>query len=56
MQEKDKFLEKTSFLIFLIFIFFSQILVAETTISKILKYNASLINSSAAFIQKLLIL
>ena len=51
MQEKDKFLEKTSFLIFLIFIFFSQILVAETTISKILKYNASLINSSAAFIQ-----
>ncbi len=51
MREKDKFLEKTSFLIFLIFIFFSQKLVAETTISKILNYNASLINTSALFIQ-----
>jgi hypothetical protein len=51
MLEKDKFLEKTSYLIFLIFIFFSQVLVAETTISKILNYNASLINSSALFIQ-----
>ena len=51
MQEKDRFLEKTNYLIFLIFIFFSQILVAETTISKILNYNASLINSSALFIQ-----
>ena len=51
MLEKDKFLEKTSFLFFLIFIFFSKVLVAETTISKILNYNASLINSSALFIQ-----
>ena len=51
MQEKDRFLEKTNYLIFLIFIFFSQIFVAETTISKILNYNSSLINSSALFLQ-----
>ena len=55
MLEKDRFLEKTNYLIFLIFIFFSQILVAETTISKILNYNDSLTNSSALFIQKRLI-
>ena len=51
MLEKDKFLEKTSYLIFLFLFFFSQILVAETTISKILNYNSNLINSSALFIQ-----
>ncbi|MDC1047115.1 hypothetical protein OAQ96_00350, partial [Alphaproteobacteria bacterium] len=51
MLAKDRFLEKISFLIFLIFIFFSQILVAETTISKILNYNARLVDSSALFIQ-----
>ena len=51
MLEKDKFLEKTSYLIFLTLIFFSQALIAETTKSKILNYNASLINSSALFIQ-----
>ena len=51
MLEKDRFLEKTSYLIFLIFIFFSKVLVAETTISKIINYNANLINSSALFIQ-----
>jgi len=51
MLEKDRFLEKTSFLFFLIFIFFSKVLVAETTISKILNYNANLVNSSALFIQ-----
>ena len=51
MLEKDKFLEKTSYLIFLTLIFFSQVLIAETTKSKILNYNASLINSSALFIQ-----
>ena len=51
MLVKDKFLEKFKNLIFLIFIFFSQALVAETTSSKILNYNESLINSSALFIQ-----
>ena len=51
MLEKDKFLEKTSYLIFLIFIFFSKVLVAETTTSKIINYNTNLINSSALFIQ-----
>jgi len=51
MLGKDRFLERTSYLIFLIFIFFSQALVAETTLSKILNYNSSLINSSALFIQ-----
>jgi hypothetical protein len=51
MLENDRFLEKISYLIFLIFIFFSQVSAAETTISKILNYNASLINSSALFIQ-----
>jgi len=51
MLEKDKFLEKTSCLIFLILIFFPSILVGETTISKILNYNANLVNSSAQFIQ-----
>jgi hypothetical protein len=51
MQEKDRFLEKTSYLIFLICIFFSQSLIAETTISKIINYNATLVNSSALFIQ-----
>ena len=50
MLENDRFLEKISYLIFLIFIF-SKVLVAETTITKILNYNASLINSSALFIQ-----
>ena len=51
MLEKDKFLEKTSYLIFLTLIFFSQVLIAETTKSKIINYNASLVNSSALFIQ-----
>jgi hypothetical protein len=54
MLEKDKCLEKINYLIYLIyliFIFFSQTLVAETTISKIINYNATLINSSAQFIQ-----
>ena len=51
MLEKDRFLEKNSYLIFLFFVFFSQALIAETTISKIINYNSSLINSSALFIQ-----
>ena len=51
MLEKDRFLEKISYLIFLIFIFLTQVLAAETTTSKILDYNASLTNSSALFIQ-----
>ena len=51
MLGKDKFLEKISYLIFLIFIFFSKVLVAETTTSKIINYNTNLINSSALFIQ-----
>ena len=51
MLVKGKCLEKTSYLIFLTFVFFSQILVAETTLSKILDYNKSLTNSSAIFIQ-----
>ena len=51
MLGKDKCLEKTSYLIFLILIFISNVLAAETTISKILNYNASLVNSSAKFIQ-----
>jgi len=51
MLEKDRFLEKTSYLIFLILIFFPSILVGETTISKILNYNTNLVNSSAQFIQ-----
>ena len=51
MLEKDKFLEKTSYLIFIICIFFSKVLVAESIISKIQNYNAGLNNSSALFIQ-----
>ena len=51
MLEKDKCLEKTSYFIFLIFVFFSEVLIAETTITKILNYNSNLINSSAQFIQ-----
>ncbi len=51
MLGKDKFLEKISNLIFLIFIFFSQASIAETITSKIINYNATLINSSALFIQ-----
>ena len=51
MQEKDKFLEKINCLIFLAIIFFSQSLIAETIKSKIIKYNSSLKNSSALFIQ-----
>jgi len=51
MLEKDRFLEKTSYLIFLIFIFFSQTLFAEKIITKIVNYNTNLINSSALFIQ-----
>ena len=51
MLGKDKFLEKISYLIFLISIFFSKVLVAETITSKIINYNTNLINSSALFIQ-----
>ena len=51
MLEKDRFLEKTSYLVFLFLFLFSPILVAETTISKILNYNSNLVNSSALFIQ-----
>ena len=51
MLGKGKCLEKTSYLIFLTFVFFSQILVAETTLSKIIDYNTSLVNSSAVFLQ-----
>ena len=51
MLEKDKFLEKTKYIIFVIVIFFSQNITAETTKSKILKYNNNLKNSSASFIQ-----
>lgn len=51
MLEKDRFLEKTNFLIFLIFIFFSKTLISDTIISEIQNYNTSLINSSAQFIQ-----
>ena len=51
MLEKDRFLEKTSYLIIFIFIFFSKTLIAETTLSKIINYNANLINSTAQFIQ-----
>ena len=51
MLGKDKFLEKISYLIILIFIFFSKVLVAETITSKIINYNTNLINSSALFIQ-----
>ena len=51
MLEKDKFLEKINYLIFLFIIIFSQSLLAETTKSKIIKYNNSLKNSSALFIQ-----
>ena len=51
MLEKDRFLEKINYLIFLIFFFLTQVLAAETTTLKILDYNASLTNSSALFIQ-----
>ena len=51
MLGKDKFLEKTKYLIFLVIIVFSHTLVADTTKSKILIYNQKLKNSSALFIQ-----
>jgi len=51
MLEKDKYLEKINYLIFLIIIFFSQGLIAETLKSKIIKYNNDLKNSSALFLQ-----
>ena len=51
MLEKDRFLEKTSYLIIFIFVFFSKTLIAETALSKIINYNANLINSTAQFIQ-----
>ena len=51
MLEKDKFLEKINYLIFLVIILFSQGLIAETLKSKIIKYNNDLKNSSALFLQ-----
>ena len=51
MLEKDKFLEKINYLIFLFIIIFSHSLVAETTKSKIIKYHNDLKNSSALFLQ-----
>ena len=51
MLEKGKFLEKTNFIVFLFIILFSSSLFSQTTISKIFKYNTSLRNSSALFIQ-----
>ena len=51
MLEKDKFLEKINYIFFIVIIFFSQGLVAEITKSEIIKYNNSLKNSSALFLQ-----
>ena len=51
MLEKDKYLEKINYLIFLVIILFSQGLIAETLKSKIIKYNNDLKNSSALFLQ-----
>ena len=51
MLEKDKFLEKIKYTIFFSIVFFSQTLIAEATKSKIIKYNNSLTNSSALFLQ-----
>ena len=51
MLEKDKYLEKINYLIFLVIIFFSQGLIAETLKLKIIKYNNDLKNSSALFLQ-----
>ena len=51
MLEKDKYLEKINYLIFLVIILFSQGLIAETLKLKITKYNNDLKNSSALFLQ-----
>ena len=51
MLVKDKFLEKIKYLTFLVIFLFCQTLVADTTGSKILKYNNNLKNSSALFMQ-----
>ncbi|MBT3901825.1 MAG: hypothetical protein HOF20_03105 [Pelagibacteraceae bacterium] len=51
MLEKDKYLEKINYLIFLVIILFSQGLIAETLKLKIIKYNNDLKNSSALFLQ-----
>ena len=51
MLEKDKYLEKINYLIFFILIIFCQSLFGETVKSEILRYNNSLKNSSAHFIQ-----
>jgi len=51
MLEKDKYLEKINYLIFLVIILFSQGLIAETLKLKIIKYNNGLKNSSALFLQ-----
>ncbi len=51
MQEKDKYLEKTKIIIFILFLCFSNNLIAENKKSEILDYNNSLKNSSALFLQ-----
>ena len=51
MLEKGKFLEKTSFIIVFVVVFWSKFLFAENIKSKILIYNNNLKNSSALFIQ-----
>ena len=51
MLEKDRFLEKINFFIVIIFVFFSTELNGENIVSKVLKYNNNLHNTSALFIQ-----
>ena len=51
MQEKDKFLKKTSKVIIIFILFISGPLFAENTKLQLLNYNNSLKNSSALFIQ-----
>ena len=51
MQEKDKFLEKINFLIFVFSLCLSHNLYAENIFEKVFNYNVSLKNSSVNFIQ-----
>lgn len=51
MQEKDKYLEKNSFVIFVLLLFSSTNIVAENIKLEIINYNNSLKNSSALFLQ-----
>lgn len=51
MQERDRFLKKTSFIVFFFFVLVTKLVIADNTKLDLLNYNKNLKNSSFFFIQ-----